>query len=177
MANELEASISLTGRGSLVKSREIDAVSQDWQIGQNTFRALHTDYADGDDDDNLANEMFIDERTVAATTADNLDLAGALVNPHGETITFDTVKTVLIAIKDPDGDKVLRVGPQDVSNAFQGWSGGVGADAYETVFDWMVKHNPFDGGWPVTAGTGDILGIYNPGADPVTYQILIIGTK
>jgi hypothetical protein len=32
-------------------------------------------------------------------------------------------------------------------------------------------------GWTVTAGTGDILRIRNPGANPITYQVAIVGTS
>jgi len=62
-----------------------------------------------------------------------------------------------------------------VTNAFPGpWSGGSGATVYEDVYTVGRWTNPFTG-WTVTAGTGDILGLYNPGATPITVHVLVIG--
>lgn len=123
-----------------------------------------------------ANQWYAGQRTVTATTADNLDLSGVLTNPVSGTVTLTAVKRVLIQIVSPDGTKSLRVGPQNVSNAWQGPWGGTGATVYETVYEEMDKKNQYSG-WAVTAGTGDILGIYNPGATSVTYFIWIIGVQ
>lgn len=123
-----------------------------------------------------ANQWYAAQRTVAATTADNLDLSGVLVNPVSGTVTLTAVKRVLVQIVSPNGTKSLRVGPQNVSNAWQGPWGGTGATVYETVYESFDIKNQF-GGWAVTAGTGDILGIYNPSLTSVTYFIWIIGVQ
>lgn len=122
-------------------------------------------------DDFQANNWYLARRTVAGTTSDNLDLAGGLSN-FGGTLTFTKIKRVYVAIIDPDGVKSLRVGPQSVSNA---WTGPFGSTSdYASVMYRLDLLEPYDG-WTVAAGTADILGIYNPGATPVTYAILLIG--
>jgi hypothetical protein len=122
-----------------------------------------------------ANKIYTAQRTVTATTADNLDLAGSLTDLNGSAITFTKIKLILIAIVSPDGTKTLRVGPRGVSNTYQGAFGGTGATVYKDFTHWdVVEYEPVTGR-TVTAGTGDILGIYNPSASSVTYEIIIAG--
>lgn len=119
-----------------------------------------------------ANALYVATRTVAATTADNLNLTTLALG--GTTFSLTKVKYVLVAISAPDGTKSLRVGPRGVSNAAQLWAGGTASGNYETVFTYREWIHPF-AGWDVTASTADILGIYNPGAGSVTYGVVIIG--
>jgi hypothetical protein len=122
------------------------------------------------------NVWYLARRTVADGADDDIDLAGGVSDYRGVTITFTAVKRLLIRIVEPDGTKVLRVGPQGVTNGWQGPWGGTGATVYEMVLEETDHRNSF-GGWVVTAGTGDILRIHNPGVDPVTYAIWIVGTQ
>jgi len=113
---------------------------------------------------------------VAAGTADNLDLAGSLTNPFGETITFTHLRVIILAIDAPDGNKSLHFGPRGQANAWQGPFAGVSATDYIIVSDSLFIVNlSGTNGWPVTAGTADILGIYNPGLSAVTYRIWLLG--
>lgn len=122
-----------------------------------------------------ASNWYLAVRSVAGTTADNLDLAGGLTNGLGQVLTFTKVKYLLLAINSPDGAKKLDLGPKGASNPFIGpWAGGSGATVYDEVYEVYENRNTFSG-WTVTATTGDILGIYNPGATTVTYTIFIIG--
>jgi hypothetical protein len=121
-----------------------------------------------------ANKLYIASRTVATVTADNLDLAGSLADGLGNTITFTSLKLMLFAITSPDGTKTLRIGPRNQSNPFQGPWGGTGATVYQDVTHHWYGYEPV-AGWAVTAGTGDILGVYNPSAGSVTYTVLLVG--
>lgn len=116
-----------------------------------------------------------DARSLAATTFDTFDLAGALTDPFGATITAATLKVVAIAISGPDGTKSLRFGPQNQSNAAQLGFGGTGVQAYETIFDWHKATNLVSG-WTITATTADKVFVYNPGAGTIVYSILMAGT-
>lgn len=121
-----------------------------------------------------ANQWYLARRTLAATTYDLLDLAGGLTQYDGSTITFTKIKRVLIALVSPDGTAKLRIGPQGQSNPFTGPWGGTGATVYREVIHKDDMTHPY-AGWTVTAGTGDILPIYNPTGSSIVYAIWIIG--
>lgn len=122
---------------------------------------------------NQANMMFSDERTLTASSSEELDLAGSLSDAFGNTITFTTIKAIYIEA-DSDNTNNVEVGGS-ASNAF-------------VLFD-----NPTDilpirpggcfliadfgaNGYDVTAGTGDLLKIANSaGSTSVTYKIILIG--
>lgn len=122
-----------------------------------------------------ANKLYIASRALAATTFDLLDLAGGLSDGLGNTLTFTSLKLAVLAILTPNGTKVLRVGPQAQSNPFLGAWGGTGATVYKGFTHWdMPVYDPV-AGYAVTAGTGDILPIYNPTGSSITYTILLAG--
>ena len=110
------------------------------------------------------------------TSFDNIDLSGVLADGVGNTgLVFAKIKLAVVALYSPDGTIALRVGPQGVANPWQGPYGGSGATVYKTVKYWdVIDYDPVTG-TTVTAGTGDILGIYNPGGVAVDYQILLAG--
>lgn len=121
-----------------------------------------------------AQKAFSDSRVIAASGSENLDLAGALSSALGTTITFATVKAILIRAKATNANNVV-VGPS-ASNGFL----GPFADASDRV---AVKPGGSflvtapDAGWAVTAGTGDLLTVANSGAGTeVGYDIVVIGT-
>lgn len=121
-----------------------------------------------------ANEMYVGRSTVAGTTTVSLDLAGSLVNPVNETITFATIKLILVIIRSPDGTKALRVGPQNVANAFVGPFNA--ATAYITTSQHAFMFTNYTG-WTVTAGSVDIFPIHNPSGTSLDADVLLIGTK
>lgn len=121
-----------------------------------------------------ANKWFLERRTVNATTYDLLDLAGGVDDYKGDPITFTAIKRCLLKIVDPNGTKKLYLGPQNQTNAAQLWAGGTGATAYDEVF-WGIDHKHPYAGWTVTAGTGDILPVYNPTGSAITYAIFLLG--
>jgi hypothetical protein len=123
---------------------------------------------------NKSDLIWSSRRTLAATTSEDLDLNGSLVQSVGGG-TFDAVEITAIAIKNRNivaGDK-LEVGGA-VANQWVGWLKDatdiiiVGPSAVE------FGCNPIDG-WAVVAATGDLLKINNPGANTITYDIVVIG--
>lgn len=166
----LSGSAGLTGSTGLVKpsvSVPLGGASAAWAA---MAASLGFGTASGQ-----ANNLICQQRTCAAGGTDNLDLAGSLTNDLGEAFVLTKVKLLLVSIVAPDGVKKLRVGPNNVANAFQGSFGGVGAGVYKEVtqFDLLI-YEPV-AGLTVTAGTGDLLVIANPGAGAVVYNILIAG--
>lgn len=119
-----------------------------------------------------ANWAYYASRSVAGTTADNLDLSGSLTDGLGNTISATKLKVAVVAISSPDGTKALRVGPRAVSNA--GLFGFGDASDYQTVTHFWLLYEPV-AGYTVTAGTGDLFCVYNPTGSSITYSVLLAG--
>lgn len=121
-----------------------------------------------------ADRIFHDQRTIAASTTEDLDLAGVLVDPFGATITFADVRLILI-----------RAALANTNNVI------VGGDANALLFGGAAAHTVTvrPGGifllaardataYAVTAGTGDILQVANSGAGTsVVYDVVVIGAS
>lgn len=118
---------------------------------------------------------WADSRTLAGVTSENLDLAGLLTNSYGATITFARIKCLILKLKTLTAGYKLEYG-------------GAAANAFPLFKDptdvGIVRAGGFDIKWvpdltafAVTAGTGDILKINNPNANPVDYDIVLIGAS
>jgi len=178
VASDLNLTLNVTGSGNINGPVGITTPSSFLNIGAN-WPAMQTKLTFGTGN-NQAKNWYLARRTLGAGLNDDLDLSGALTNELGDAgIAFLAIKILLIAIVAPDGVKKLRVGPGAagavVTNAFAGpWANVV--SAYSTVDNFAHVINMPWAGYPVTAGTADILRINNPGAANVDYNILIAGT-
>lgn len=172
-SSDLQATLSFTGSGILSSALDLSTPRDSVSTGTGNFAQFLTTFAFGTGNQQ-AKEWWHDKRTLTAGANDDLDLAGGLINPFGGTITFTAIKAFVLIIVSHDGTKSVRVGPQGVANAWQGWHGGVAAGNYNTVFEWFVNIHSY-GGWSITAGTGDILRINNPGAGSLDYEVWILG--
>jgi hypothetical protein len=172
----LDASFSLTGSGTLTKTLEESTPVDQVEIGSNNFPACGVDFDDGNAA-GQAQAWWHDTRTVAAGVTDSIDLYGtAMQGPFGDNVQAVTVRAVIIAIQTPDGTKKLQVGPQAVANAAQLWFGGTGAQAYATLTNFLAQFESY-AGWPITAGTADLLAVKNPTGVSVTYTIWVLFTN
>lgn len=121
-----------------------------------------------------ADLMYTGNRVIGATTNDDIDLAGSLVDALGATLTFAKVK--LIYLENPaanDGDLVLGgastpfLGPfQDATDKIAIKPGGV-----------LLIGSPVVAGWAVTGGSADLFRVRNGGSASRTIPIVIIGTS
>jgi hypothetical protein len=121
-----------------------------------------------------ADICFDDERTIAASSSENLDLAGALSDVFGSTITAAKVKAIYIEALSTNTNNVVVGGA--ASNAFVGPFG----DATDklVVEPGCAVCITSKAGWAVTAGTGDILKVANSGAGTaVTYRVAILAAS
>lgn len=127
---------------------------------------------------NAADLIFVDERTVASASNDDIDLAGVLANALGGTLTFVEIVAILV-INKPKSTAVnttnLTIGAG--SNPFAGFLGGTTPTIGPIRPGGLVLiASPADVGiGAVTAGTGDILRIANSSGAAATYQIAILG--
>ena len=127
-------------------------------------------------------QVFHDRRTLAGGASEELDLAGALTNAFGATVTFAKIKG--IAIINRSNETLDGHSPTDADLDI----GGAAANAFQGPFvDSSDKLNlaagaplliakPDADGWTVTAGTGDLLKIENKdGSEEAVYDIVLVG--
>lgn len=122
-----------------------------------------------------ADLLFSDQRTVSASSNEDLDLAGGLTGVYGSTLTFAKVKAIAIYAASGNTNNV-QVGPA-ATNGFLGPFADA-SDQIDLAPGAMMLLSAPTNGWTVTASTGDLLNIANSGAGTgVTYDIVIIGTS
>lgn len=125
-----------------------------------------------------ADLVFHDKRTLAASATENLDLAGVLTDPLGTALTFARIKAIIVNAAAGNTNDVIVGG--DVTNTFFG-SFADETDAVRIrpggVFA-MVCGEADATGYPVAAGTGDLLKFTNgAGSTSVEYQVTLIGAS
>lgn len=118
-----------------------------------------------------AQVLYHAERTLATTTADNLDLAGGILSAFG-TATFTKIKAIAIKVVTTTAGYRLEVGAG--SNAFASMLGSATDKVIVQADGMVVLVAPIDG-YTITAGTGDILKINNPSGGSVVYDIAVLG--
>ncbi|MFE5628474.1 hypothetical protein [Streptomyces sp. NPDC056543] len=124
-----------------------------------------------------ADRVFHDQRTLAASANETLDLAGVLTDVYGVALTFAKVKFIAISASSANSNNVV-VG----ANASNDWVGLLNAAGTLTLrpgASFCAMSGSADAtGMAVTAGTGDLLKVANSGAgSSVTYDIVIVGTS
>jgi hypothetical protein len=123
---------------------------------------------------NQADRVFTDQRTLAASGTEDLDLAAVLSDAFGATITFAKIKAVIIKAAAGNTNDVQLTRP--ASNGvplFLAAGDGI-AIKPGGAFVWVAPGT----GITVTAGTGDLLTLTNSaGGTGVTYDIVIVGTS
>lgn len=124
-----------------------------------------------------ADLMYIAERTVADGANDDIDLAGALVDTFGTTITMAEVVAVCVINQQQDGTANttdLTIG--GATNAFVGFLGGttptIGPIKPGGVF--FIAAGDAAGIGAVTGGSTDELRVANSAGAAATYQIGIL---
>jgi hypothetical protein len=130
------------------------------------------DLTAGTDATNKANILFSDRRTLSASANESLDLAATLTDAFGATITAAEIVAIYVAAAAGNTNNVNVSVP--ASNGFVGpfLAASDGHKVAPGEYALFVSQ----AGWPVTAGTGDLLNIANSGGTTgVTYDIIIVG--
>lgn len=123
-------------------------------------------------------KVFYGDRTLAASIAEDFDLAGTLVDALGNTCTFAKIKMIVVKNISSTDNVDLSVGPVTAANGFgigTVWNAAADKSVVPAggVFFW---YDPNGAG--VTAGTADLLTVINrSGSAIATYRILIVGTS
>lgn len=125
-----------------------------------------------------ADLIFSDQRTLAASAAEDLDLAGVLTDGLGTTLTFAKIKALIVKAASTNTNNVIVGGA--ATNGFVSWAGGATHTVTVRPGGYMVlaTGSADTTGYAVTAGTADLLKIANSGGTTgVTYDVIIIGTS
>ena len=120
--------------------------------------------------------LWHDQRTLAASATEDLDLSGSLVDAFGTTMAFVDVRMIVVKASTANTNDVLVGGA--AANQFINWV----SDASDVVVvkpgAMFMLYSPADPSYAVTAATGDLLKIANSAAGTgVTYDIYIGGTS
>lgn len=123
------------------------------------------------------NRIFADTRTLAASGTEDLDLAGALLDPLGGSASMLRVKALVV--RAAAGNTNLVTVGRPGTNGWATLLGAVGAVNLRPGAVLAVACGEDDAtGYAVTAGTGDLLTVANSAAGtPVTYDIVVIGAS
>lgn len=120
-----------------------------------------------------ADLIFCDERTITASSSEDLDLAGSLVDAFGATITMAEVVAIIITASAANTNNVV-VGDATAPVPLFGGTNPTFAVKPGGMF--MVVAPNAAGLFTVGAGTTDDLKIANSGSGTsVTYKIMILG--
>jgi hypothetical protein len=110
-------------------------------------------------------------RSIALSSSENIDLAGALSDAFGATIAAAEIVAIYVKATAANTNNVVLGAA--ASNPWIGPMGGTGTYAVKPG-EWATFVSK--AGWPVTAATGDLLKVANSGAGtPVVYDILVVG--
>lgn len=122
---------------------------------------------------NQANRVWHDQRTLAASGTENLDLAGSLTDPFGVTITLAKLKAILVQAAAGNTNNV-HVAQHATTGVPLFLAAGDGIRVKPGgLFFWIA---PDAGGIAVTDTSADMFTVSNSGAgSSVTYDIVVIG--
>ncbi|WP_435589806.1 hypothetical protein [Micromonospora aurantiaca (nom. illeg.)] len=125
-----------------------------------------------------ADRVFHDQRTLAASATEDLDLSGVLLDAFGATLAFARIKGLIVAAAAGNVNDVIVGGA--AANAITSFFGAAAHTLRVRpggVLALIAGGNDAVG-YTVVPATGDLLRVGNGGAGtPVTYDIAVIGTS
>ncbi len=123
---------------------------------------------------NKAESIFRDQRTLTASSNEDLDLSGVLTDSFGATINFTKIKAIMVAAASGNTNDVLVGGA--AASQFINWVSDPTDQIVVQPNGIFFLMNPTSGGYGVTGTSADLLRITNSaGGTSVTYDIIIIG--
>lgn len=162
-------SVGLTVQAALQSALDLGAAEYKFNSGKTIALASGTGA-------NQADKVFTDLRTIAASGTDDVDLAGALTDGLGQTITFVKVKVIIVLAADANTNNVV-IGNHPTA-AFLGPFGAAAHTASVKPGGIAAFACKDAAGWAVTPTTADLLRITNSaGGTSVDYTIIVIGTS
>lgn len=126
---------------------------------------------------NQADLLFWDQRTLAPSANEDLDLNGAtLLDAYGANLAFLRIKGIFVGASAGNANNVI-VG-NAAANGFISWVGAAAHTVTVRPGGLLALVAPDAVAYAVTAGTADLLRITNGGAGTsVTYDIVLLGAS
>lgn len=125
---------------------------------------------------NQADKVWSDNRTLAASASEDIDLAGSLTDAFGATLTFARIKGMLVSASSANTNDVVIGGA--ASNGFINWVGDATDKIVVKPGGLFVLFAPAATAYAVTASTGDLLHVANSSSgSSVTYDIVLVGAS
>ena len=123
-----------------------------------------------------ADLVWHDQRTLALSTSEDLDLSGVLTDAFGTAVSFARVKAIIVSAASTNG-ALIQVGGA-VGNQFINWVADATDKVQVRAGGSFMLMAPDATAYAVTAATGDLLRITNTdGAAQAVYDIYIIGAS
>lgn len=124
---------------------------------------------------NQADKVFADQRTINASTTEDLDVsAGALTDSFGVTFTITELKVLMVCASSANTNNVVLGGD---ANSVPFLSTAATTVSIKPGGCFMFT-DPSAAGTTVTNATGDVIQVANSGAGTtVTYDIIMLGSS
>lgn len=120
---------------------------------------------------NQADRIWKDMRTLAASTEENIDLAGVLTDIFGASVVFARIKAIFIKAEATNLNNVI-VGSSDTNGVPQFFDAVIRPGGMAM---WVA---PDATGEVISAGSADRINFANSaGSSSVTYTVLVIGAS
>jgi hypothetical protein len=125
----------------------------------------------------MADRVFHDQRTLAASATETLDLAGSLTDAFGATQAFARVKAIIVKAAAANTNNVI-IGA-NASADFVGLLNAAGTITLRPGMAFAAFVGSADAtGMVVTATTADLIKVANSaGSTSVTYDVIIVGNS
>jgi len=169
MSQTFTGTLSVDVSAAVVDTGTVTTVRDQIASGTTAFPSMAHTLTNGTGA-NQARRQWYQRRTLAAAGNDDIDLQN-LTDRWGAVLVFTKLKWLALRLSTPATGIFLNVGGNGPANPFT----AMFADPTDRlmVYDLLVNVNQVDG-WTVDA-THKVLRINNPGAGPVTYDLVLIG--
>lgn len=165
MATTVRGSVEATLQAVFSKTLDIGTV------GSQQSLSILTDFANGSAAGQI-DQLAFDTGSIEASGSANIDLAGTLTDPAGDTITMSAVKAILVKNTSSSGDGI------SVGGSFDTWLGASGDLVKIMPGGALLVTNPTAAGYAVTADSGDTITLTNlDSEDAQTYEVLVLGVE
>lgn len=175
MSTAVTTSFSAQLTGQLVSAAGGSLFSLQFPINLPTLLAQQTTTGTGA---NKADQFYIDQRTLATTVAERINLysfGSGTKDAVGNAFTLANVKTLIIQNTSTTPGDYLTVGNDATSAEWTSFIGAAGVIGRVRGGGSLIITAPDASGYAVVNTTNHLLKILNSGAGSVTYNIIVIG--
>lgn len=170
MATSLDATVKISASAKLTNP-DLDIGTASYSIPGEIFQKRFLNGTSA----GLANAVWSDERAIAASANDDLDLFGVLTDVFSGTLSFTTIKALVVHAMEANAHNLILGG--DTTTSITTIFGAVADNITLPPGATICLLNPVNG-YAITTATADKLRLTNAGGvSTINYEIIIIGTK